>query len=592
MSTIRDLFRWQRMRELPSLLKLLRLLRPYRRRLAVLLAFTLVLAVFQGIVPLIVRYMVDIIVNIRDVSRLVQVGLAFLGLFVVRFLIRYGSETGIPNIGQDVAHDLRRDLFAHIQQLSMDFFQRNRVGELMSRFTGDILEIEYFTKQRLADFTFGVCALLVMVAVMFAMSWKLALISVVGFPLLRHALFFLVQRLRATSMEIQERRALLSGFLQENLFAMPLIKSLGAEDLQNDRFGRRSERLTESCRKEIRIQTTFVTLMGLTHDVALIVILAYGGYLVIRGWISVGSLVAFMVYLQMTGQAYGRILSLATDLPRVVSAADRVFALLAQVPTIRDAPNAHPLTISDGTITVEHVTFEYRPNAPVLHDISFQLQRGSTVAIVGPSGAGKTTLISLLSRCFDPTSGHIVIDGQDLRGVTLRSLRAKVTHVLQNTLLLNATVAENIAFATPDATPERIEAAARDANAHDFIMNLPQGYDTPIGDQGMNLAGGERQRIALARALLRNAPILMLDEATSSLDLHSEKVIQETLARYCQDKTTIIIAHRLATVRNASWILVMDGGRIVEQGTHADLIEREDGLYRRMHQQWASCVTA
>lgn len=558
-------------------------LRPYTGQM--LLTYTAMLGatLLNLFVPQVIKAAIDQGLAQRDPWVLFSAAALILGIAVVRgaagFLQRYWGEW----LTHRVAYDLRNDYYIALQRLPFSFYDRSHTGDLMSRATGDISETERFAGIGLLELTSVILLIIGVTASMFWESWTLALLAL-G-PVL--ALVGLGLRfgivVRPMFQRIQEQLGLLSTVMQESMTGIGVVKAFAREPYEFEKFDNISDEWFRRRSGVIRKWGDYWPLFTFVLAVGVFLMLWFGGQWAIDGAISIGSLFAMISYLMMLNgpaQQLGNLVNLAAT---AGASAQRVFEIIDTPVEIEDAPDAVELGEIEGCVTFEHVSFAYEGASRVLHDIHFTVAPGKTIALVGPTGSGKTTLVSLLPRFYDPSSGRVLIDGVDVRTVTLHSLRRHIGMVLQEPFLFSTTIRENIAYGVEDATEEEIIAAAKAANAHDFIMRFPDGYDTRVGERGVTLSGGQRQRVAIARALLYNPKILILDDSTSSVDTQTEHLIQEALATLMRNRTTFIIAQRLVTLKNADCIYVLDGGRIVQQGAHADLL-CQDGLYRTIYE--------
>ena len=507
-----------------------------------------------------------------------------LGLFLLRNLVDYAASYLSVSVEQAAMRDLRRRLFAHLQGLPLAYLHERRAGEIMSRLTNDVEALRGSLAAGVSNLLKDGLTLVGCLVWVFAASWRLALFSFVVVPPAAWALVSIGRKMRKRSGRAQERMAGLTGILQENIAGGRIVRAFGAERFEERRFETAN---TGYFRAFTRLRRVSAAAKPLS-EYAIVVVAVAIGWMGAREVFELGTLpperlFTFVAALLAMLSPVRSLSELGGTLAAGLGAADRVFGLLDTPPSIADGPGARALPPFRDAIRYEHVSFGYRPDRPVLHDVDFSVRRGEVVALVGPSGGGKSTTLDLLARFHDPGSGRVTLDGVDLREATLASLRAQLGVVSQETFLFHDSVRANIAYGLDGVAEARVEQAARAAHAHEFVSRLPRGYDTLIGDRGVLLSGGERQRLAIARALLRNPPILLLDEATSALDTESERLVQEALERLMRDRTVLVIAHRLSTVQHADRILVFEAGRIVEQGRHPELLER-DGPYRRLHE--------
>jgi len=481
-----------------------------------------------------------------------------------------------------VEYDLRNAMYRHLQRLSFGFYDRHQTGQLMSRATVDLQSVRFFLGYGLIFFSQNLITVVVVVAALVAIDWQLALIALAISPAIMVAAYRYSRISHPVLKDVQQRIADVTTDAEENIVGVRVVKAFAQEDRETTRFAGLAGRVFDQAITAARIQARYVPMLQSLPNLAIAAVLLVGGYSVIHGTLSLGSFFAVNGYLLLLVVPLRSVGMWVGQYQRAMASGERIFEILDVDRDILERPDAHPLPEGPGHIRLEGVEFGYDPERPVLRDVDLDVAAGSTVALIGPTGCGKTTLTALIPRFYDVAAGRITVDGADVRDVTLDSLRADVGIVSQDTFLFSTTVAENIAYGTPDASPEEIVRAARQAQAHDFICDLPDGYETRVGERGLTLSGGQRQRIAIARALLMNPRILILDDATASVDATTEARIKLALREVMKGRTTLIIAHRLSTISLAEKIVVLEAGRIVAQGTHADLIE-ESEVYRQIH---------
>ena len=555
----------------------------YWARIAAGMGLALVISGLEGVTAWLVKPLLDEVFLEKDLFMLQVLPFALIGVYFVKGIARYGQAYLMAQVGQRVVMRLRDEVYEHLQGMSLSFFNNRASAELLSRLTHDVGRLGRMSSQDPALAIREVFTLLILLVVVFAREWRLATIALVVFPLIALALVRIGKKLRVINKRGQENIAELSVVIQETLTGTKIMKAFGREAHERERFKQANRKLYRLLMRDVHVHELTSPLMEFIGALGIGAALWYGGSQVIQGETTPGTFFSFLTGLMMLYGPVRKLSNTSNQMQQAVPAAERVFELLDLKQTVVDRPQAKPLQELRETIAFEQVSFQYDDGtAPVLHDISLLIRKGEMVAFVGMSGAGKSTLADLIPRFHDATSGRITIDGVDIRDYTLASLRAQIGIVTQETILFNETVAHNIGYGKPGARFDDIVQAAQLAYAHEFIEDLPQGYDTIIGERGVKLSGGQRQRIAIARALLKGSPILILDEATSELDAESEFMLQKALANLVEGRTVFVIAHRLSTVMKADRIVVVDGGQIVEMGTHEELLARK-GLYNRLH---------
>ena len=495
----------------------------------------------------------------------------------------YGEKYLTTSVGQRVMHDLRRTLYHHIQRLSLSYHDRKKTGDVISRVTSDIDAIQDFVSQALLGIVVNVVTLIGMLAVMFYLNWRFTLIALSVAPILFVVVYVYTRRIKKASRAVREKEGEVVSIVQEVLSSIRVVQAFAREDYEQTRFEKQSLESVETALRARSLKAKLTPIVQIVVAVGTCLVLWYGVRLVLAGEITSGSLLVFLLYL---GKMYKpmRELSKMTDtLSKTAVGYERIKEVIETEREIRNVKGALPAPPFKGQIEFSHVDFGYTPDNLILKDVNFKIEPGQLAAFVGPTGAGKTTIASLVARFYDPVKGEVRIDGKDLRSYKIKSVRRQVSFVLQENLLFRASIWQNIAYGRPEASRAEIIEAARLANADEFIVKMPQQYDTLVGERGVTLSGGQRQRIAIARAIIRNSPILVLDEPTSSLDSASEELVFEALSHLIEGKTSIVIAHRLATVKRADVIFVLDDCSIVEQGTHEQLLSR-NGLYSELHE--------
>lgn len=568
--------------KLNSYMRLLSYLKPYWKLLLVSVFFMLLVSGSNLVVPWIIKDVIDKVLNDKDLGMLYLIIVAILVTFLIRAITTFGHRYLMGYIGQAVIKDLRNTLYHHLQKLSISYYDRRRTGDIMSNLTNDIAALQTAIVDNFIQLVQEGAIFIGSFVSMIYLQWKLTMLCLVIVPLVSYTIKFFGKKLHSSGRDVQERLADVTSMLQETIQGVRIVRSFNRGDFEEKRFNDINESSFKATVRSIRQQSQMTPLVEFLATIAVCAIIWYGGVSVIEGVMTTGELIAFLIYAINLANPTRRLAESFGNIQKSLAAADRVFAILDEKSEIQDKDGAKPIEVTEGLVEARHVVFAYEKENPVLTDLNFVARPGQTIAVVGPSGAGKTTIANLLPRFYDVTGGAICIDGVDIRDVTVGSLRDNIGLVPQDTLLFNTTIKENVLYGRLDATDEEVWDAIRAANAEKFIQGLPRGIDTKVGDRGLVLSGGQRQRIAIARAILKNPKILILDEATSALDTESEKIVQDALDKLMVGRTSFVIAHRLSTIKNADQILVLNHGVIEESGTHKELMEKK-GLYYELY---------
>ena len=562
--------------------QLLTFIKPYKMRLALGVVCMIVAALGYLVVPWLIRNVVDGVLQNKDLGLLTLIVIAILIIFLIRGFATYGQNYMMAYVGQRVVIDIRETLFKHLQRLDQAYFDTRKTGVIMSNITSDVGALQQAIVDNLISFMTEGVTLVGSLVFMFYLDWKLSLLTLIIVPVVLGLTNVFGKRLRSAGHEVQGRTADITAFLQEVISGARVIRSFARESFEFKRFEKENKNNFDAAMKATKLTAIMGPMVEFSAAIAVVVILWYGGYSVVQGYITAGSLIAFLIYAINLANPVKRLTQVYGNIQKALAAGDRVIDILETQPHVKELPTAKRMDHVKGEVHFDNVQFSYDAENLALKGVTLHVKPGETVAIVGPSGAGKSTIANLLPRFYDVTGGSIRIDGMDIREATFTSLRENIGLVPQDTMLFNASVRDNILYGRLDATDEEVLAAAKAANAIEFIEKLPQGFDTMVGERGNSLSGGQRQRIAIARAILKNPSILILDEATSALDTESEKIVQEALERLMKGRTALVIAHRLSTVQHADHIVVLQQGSVVEEGTHDELLALQ-GLYSHLY---------
>ncbi|MFM0831371.1 ABC transporter ATP-binding protein [Staphylococcus epidermidis] len=568
----------------------LKFVKPYRYRIIATIIVGIIKFGIPMLIPLLIKYAIDGVINNHSLTNQekfshlgVAIGIALFIFLIVRPPIEFIRQYLAQWTSNKILYDIRKQLYNHLQALSARFYANNQVGQVISRVINDVEQTKDFILTGLMNIWLDCITIIIALSIMFFLDVKLTFAAIFIFPFYILTVYFFFGRLRKLTRVRSQALAEVQGFLHERVQGMSVIKSFAIEDNEAKNFDNHNKNFLQRAFQHTRWNAYSFAAINTVTDLGPIIVIGVGSYLAITGSITVGTLAAFVGYLEQLFGPLRRLVSSFTTLTQSFASMDRVFQLMDEDYDIKNGIGAQPIKISEGQIDLKHVSFKYNENEKeVLHDINLTINKGETVAFVGMSGGGKSTLINLIPRFYDVTQGEILIDHHNVKEFLTGSLRNQIGLVQQDNILFSDTVKENILLGRPDATDDEVVEAAKMANAHDFISNLPNGYDTEVGERGVKLSGGQKQRLSIARIFLNNPPVLILDEATSALDLESEAIIQEALDVLSKDRTTLIVAHRLSTITHADRIVVMENGRIVETGTHQQLINKR-GAYEHFY---------
>lgn len=569
----------------------MRFVKPYRLDIFITFIIGVIKFAIPLFTPVLIKIVIDDIIGAKTLSNDEKTKELFYWLggtmflfFIIRPPIEYYRQYLAQRVSNKILYDIRQKLYAHLQKLSLKYYSNNRVGDVISRVINDVEQTKEFVMTGLMNVWIDLCTILIAIGIMLRLDVKLTLVTLIAFPFYAISVRYFFARLRSLTRERSRALAGVQSYLHERVQGMSIIKSFTLEKHEQQIFAGTNGEFLDKAIEQTRWNAKTFAVVNTITGIAPLIVVGYAGYQVIHGHLTIGTMAAFIGYIDSLYNPLRRLVNASTTLTQSVASMDRMFELFDQKYDIQENSGAKPLPLVQGKIDFENVTFRYSEEGKdILKNISFQISPGQTVALVGMSGGGKSTIISLIPRFYDVIDGAVKVDDIDVRSTLIDSLRSQIGIVLQDNILFSDSVKSNILMGNPYASDEEVIAAAKAANAHDFIMSLPEGYDTKVGERGVKLSGGQKQRVAIARVFLKNPPILILDEATSALDLESEALIQESLDRLAHDRTTVIVAHRLSTITHADQIFVIDHGELKEQGTH-DSLMMQNGIYHNLFQ--------
>jgi len=560
--------------------------KPYRLQIVGTIIIGVIKFSIPLLMPLLIRHVVDNIIGgtgtdaEKTKELLTIMGIMFVLFVVIRPPVEYYRQYFAQWTASKILYDIRDQLFTHLQKLSLRYYANTRAGEIISRVINDVEQTKNFVITGLMNVWLDIVTIIIAVAIMMTMDVKLTLVSIILFPFYGLSVKYFYGKLRHLTRVRSQALAEVQGHLHERVQGMPVIRSFATEEFEQGQFAKENSNFLGKALDHTSWNAKTFAIVNTLTDIAPLIVISFAGYQVIHGDLTIGTMVAFIAYIEQLYNPLRRLINSSTTLTQAFASMDRVFEFIDVPYEVVDKPNAKKADQVKGEVEFKHISFRYHEKEPlIIENLSLRVNKGETVALVGMSGGGKSTLVSLLPRFYDVTEGQILLDNRDIRDYEAQSLREQIGMVLQDTFLFSNTVRENILIGKPDATEEEVVQAAKAANAHEFILKLPNGYETKVGERGVKLSGGQKQRVSIARVFLKNPPILILDEATSALDLESEHLIQEALEKLAKERTTFIVAHRLSTITHADKIVLIEDGKIVEQGTHQDLMQKEGHYY-------------
>jgi ATP-binding cassette, subfamily B, putative efflux pump len=571
-----------------SIRRYLKFVKPYRLQIIGTIIIGILKFAIPLLIPLLIKFVLDDVIGNDTLTKSEKTDKLFwvMGIMIVVFVvlrppIEYYRQYFAQWTASKILYDIRDRLFSHMQRLSYKYYSNTRAGEVISRMINDVEQTKTFVVTGLMNLWLDVATILIAAAIMFTMDVQLTFVSLILFPFYAFSVRYFFGNLRKLTRERSQALAGVQSYLHERVAGISVIKSFAIEDYEQTQFDRQNKNFLTKALEHTSWNAKAFAVVNTITDIAPLLVIGFSGYQVLQGSLTIGEMAAFIAYIDRLYNPLRRLVNSSTTLTQSIASMDRVFEFMDEKYDIKDSPDAVELKKVHGDISFKNVSFSYEEDGEtVLKCLNIVVEKGETIALVGMSGGGKSSFVSLIPRFFDVTDGEILLDGKDIRSFKVRSLRDKIGMVAQDNILFSESVKSNILLGKPGASDEEVIQAAKAANAHEFIMNLPEGYDTKVGERGVKLSGGQKQRVAIARVFLKNPPILILDEATSALDLESEHLIQEAIEKLAKDRTTFVVAHRLSTITHADRIVLIEHGEIVEVGSHEELMAKQGGYHR------------